>query len=81
MEAIKNSTKGYWRDMGFWQYLHLPFKKSQLNTGTRSRGLSLWLQLGQADGGKITEVFVDILSITTLLKLPRRLPKTKKTMV
>ena len=43
--AVIISIKGYWIEIGFLQYLHLPLKKIQLNTGARSNTDSLCLQL------------------------------------
>lgn len=48
---VSNSTTMYLGDILVPQYLHLPFKNNQANTGILSYHASLWLHVGQNDLG------------------------------
>jgi hypothetical protein len=78
---VKSSISAYLGDIGALQYLHMPFKKSQLKTGTRSMGFKGVLHLGQCEGGMTMDSPSGRRYMTTFKKLPIKSPSIKNTIV
>ena len=55
----KNSTKKYWKDIFFLQFLHLPFKIRKESNGIFSVQFIFFLQFGQKDLPEITSLFIE----------------------
>jgi hypothetical protein len=75
MPLVKSSIKGYLIDIFSLQYLHLPFKKRKLKTGTKSFGLRFLLQEVQCEEGQTIDSPRGILYMQTFKKEPASKPK------
>lgn len=74
---VKNSTKGYCRDIFCLQYLHLPFKNKKLKIGIKSFQDKIWPHLKHFDLSlKILKPLL-YLKITEFKKDPIIKPKIK----
>src|SRR4051812_24303829 len=69
---------GYFGEIGFPQYRHLPRRKIHPNTGMLSRQASRCSHLGHREGGVISDSSRGNRQTTTFRKLPMHAPRAKK---
>lgn len=72
----KNSTRGYFIEIGSLQFAQRPPKNSQPKMGTLCQIFIPRLQFGQCEAGRAMDIPRGILYISTLKKLPKHAPKT-----
>src|SRR3954470_17162158 len=69
---------GYFGEIGFPQYRHLPRRKIHPNTGMLSRQASRCSHLGHREGGVMSDSSRGNRQTTTFKKLPMHAPNAKK---